>query len=147
MMNQDNNGKGTTGHGLLTGKGGTALKKAFEKEGNIDIENRIKFYNDRTSFYTEGVVEHDALKIQHEFTRELDNWMDKTPNSCFDLQSRQVYSNYLSKKYVWGKLDKIPNYTSVLIVRQEILKTIKDMSTNTKFLYITEFDSSNNITL
>ena len=165
MMNQDNNGKGTTGkgttgygttfrfltegsgHGLLTGKGAIAAIKTFEKEGNIDIEKRIKYYNDRTSFYTEGIVEHDALKIQYEITRELDNWMDKTPNSCFDLRSRQVYSNYLSKKYVWGKLDKLPLYPSVSIIRQEILKIIKDLSTHTKFLNITAFDSINNITL
>jgi GTP-binding protein EngB required for normal cell division len=163
MMNQDNNGKGTTGttgkgttfsflaegsgHGLLTGKCGIATKKTFEKEGNIDIEKRIKYYNDRTSFYGEGVVEHDALKIQYEITRELDKWMDKTPNSCFDIQSRQAYSDYLSKKYVWGKLDKLPLYPSVSIIRQEILKIIKDLSTHTKFLNITTFDSSNNITL
>ena len=152
MMNQDNNEKGTTGkettgHGLLIGKGGIAAIKTFEKEGNIDIEKRIKFYNDRTSFYGEGVVEHDALKIQYEITRELDKWMDKTPNSCFDIQSRQAYSDYLSKKYVWGKLDKLPLYPSVSIIRQEILKIIKDLSTHTKFLNITTFDSSNNITL
>jgi GTP-binding protein EngB required for normal cell division len=151
-MNQDNNEKGTTekettGHGLLIGKGGIAAIKTFEKEGNIDIEKRIKFYNDRTSFYGEGVVEHDALKIQYEITRELDKWMDKTPNSCFDIQSRQAYSDYLSKKYVWGKLDKLPLYPSVSIIRQEILKIIKDLSTHTKFLNITTFDSSNNITL